>query len=727
MRTIVGLSSVLVLSLSLSGCGGGDGTECGPGTVEQDGACVPESELECGEGTHEFNGECVPFDPDDATPPVTTATPGGGAFRAIPGVIVLTTDEPATIYYTTDGSEPTTSSTSSPYNAFVMDLADGDELRFFAVDLAGNDEAVNTEVYTIDLDGPGPVIGLGAAAAGASVTVSWTNPSDADFAGVVIARGLGGEIPSSAPVPGAFYSVGDTLPGGEDVIFVGPTTSVPDTIATPGFVLYGAWAFDDLGNYSPTRLTNPVGLLAPLSGQTGTLSIALSGTVTVTTQPTNLTLSGSAVYDGTAQTLIVTLTARNDINRVIHNLKALTTTINEGTQAGPTFNGDPFTYFGPGALRSGGGAATRTFQIDGVTGVTDPIVVTLDLVDHPTLLQRDDVIDSSGALANSTDTPADSRPRQIAMDPLGVFAASGDQEIAGVILLDLRSLNSNTILLDTAAVSSVGGVALTGSTLYAAVTDGGHWNGSDGNNGGEGSATSAVHLVSIERATLEEVGRLTLAPTSTDSPAARGMFISPDGSKAAILVGRPGVGTNELWFVDLDPLAIIDADSGTAGDQPVILSTGGFVEHGTWDTSGTTFYAGFRNMSRANGGDGTTPPSIDAVDATTFAVTQLTPANGALAASGMAFRGGKLYYSSGDNQGGTPAALTVFDIAGGTQSEPVTVVTSGGGVVVDPSGSRYFLAQRNSNVIEIFNTADDTSLGTLNMSSKPHGFAITPF
>lgn len=724
MRTIVGLSIVVVCALSLAGCGDDGGTQCGPGTVEQDGECVPESELVCGEGTHELAGECVPYDPDDATPPVTTATPGGGAFRAIPGVVVLTTDEPATIYYTTDGTTPTTSSTSSPYNAFITDLAAGDELRFFAVDLAGNNEDVKTEVYMLDLDGPGPVTGLGAAAAGAAVTVSWTNPADADLAGVLIARGIGGDAPVSQPVPGVFYDVGDTLPGGDEVIFAGAATSAPDTIDVPGFVVYAAWAFDDLGNYSPRRFTNPVGLIAPLAGQTATLSISLAGTVTVTTQPSQLTLSGSATYDATGQTLTVTLTVNNEINRVIHNLKALTTAINEGTQAGPTFGGDPFTYYGPGALRVGG-ATTRTFRIDGVTGGTDPILVSLELVDHPTLLQRDDVIDSSGAVA-STDTGVDSRPRQIAVDALGITAAFGAQDIPGVSLLDLRSLAASTFLLDVGAESSVGGVGFAGTMLYAAATDGGHWNGSDGQNGGQGSATSAVHLIALDLRTSEEVGRLTLAPASADSPAARGVFISPDGGRAAVLVGRPAAGSNELWFIDLDSFTIIDTDPGTVGDQPVALSNAGFVEHGTWNTAGTTFYAGFRNFSRSGGGDGVTPPPVDVVDATTFAVTQLTPANGALAAAGMTFHGGKLYYTSGDNQAGTPDAVTVFDIAGGTQAA-FNPVASGGGVVFDPSGTRYYVAARNSANVAIVNAADDAVIGSLTVFSKPHGFAITPF
>ena len=38
--------------------------------------------------------------------PTTTASPAGGSYRPLPSVVTLTADEPAIIYYTTDGSEP---------------------------------------------------------------------------------------------------------------------------------------------------------------------------------------------------------------------------------------------------------------------------------------------------------------------------------------------------------------------------------------------------------------------------------------------------------------------------------------------------------------------------------------------------------------------------------------------------------------------------------------------
>jgi hypothetical protein len=51
-------SAAAALALAFGGCGGG--TECGEGTVEQDGACVPVLDGVCAEGTHLAGSRCVP-------------------------------------------------------------------------------------------------------------------------------------------------------------------------------------------------------------------------------------------------------------------------------------------------------------------------------------------------------------------------------------------------------------------------------------------------------------------------------------------------------------------------------------------------------------------------------------------------------------------------------------------------------------------------------------------
>jgi len=84
----------------------------------------------------------------DATPPVTTAAPAGGTYSAAQSV-TLTASEPATIYYTTNGSAPTF---SSPVYSGAITIPSTSSLKFFARDTAGNSETVRTESYTIKLN-----------------------------------------------------------------------------------------------------------------------------------------------------------------------------------------------------------------------------------------------------------------------------------------------------------------------------------------------------------------------------------------------------------------------------------------------------------------------------------------------------------------------------------------------------------------------------------------------
>lgn len=78
--------------------------------------------------------------------PRTTASPRGFKYASAQNV-TLSANEPATIYYTTDGTIPTTS--SSVYTA-PLTVSSTTTLKYFAMGLAGNIEAVKTQTYTID-------------------------------------------------------------------------------------------------------------------------------------------------------------------------------------------------------------------------------------------------------------------------------------------------------------------------------------------------------------------------------------------------------------------------------------------------------------------------------------------------------------------------------------------------------------------------------------------------
>ncbi len=81
----------------------------------------------------------------DTTIPTSSAAPVGGVYK--PLTVELTMSEPGVIYYTTNGSEPTTASTV--YSGPIQLIADT-MLRYFAVDTVGNAESVeHTQVYRI--------------------------------------------------------------------------------------------------------------------------------------------------------------------------------------------------------------------------------------------------------------------------------------------------------------------------------------------------------------------------------------------------------------------------------------------------------------------------------------------------------------------------------------------------------------------------------------------------
>jgi hypothetical protein len=85
------------------------------------------------------------------TAPVTTPSIVTGLFK-VDQLLALTTNEVgAKIYYTTNGSAPTV---SSPQYTAPIAITSTTTVKFFAVDTAGNVEAVQTEVYTIDKVAP---------------------------------------------------------------------------------------------------------------------------------------------------------------------------------------------------------------------------------------------------------------------------------------------------------------------------------------------------------------------------------------------------------------------------------------------------------------------------------------------------------------------------------------------------------------------------------------------
>lgn len=94
-----------------------------------------------------FKNYTLDGETEDTTLPETTASPVGGTYENSV-TVTLSVNEPATTYYTVDGSTPTTS--SAVYNGPLTFISDT-TLKYFSVDEAGNAETVKTQVYTIEI------------------------------------------------------------------------------------------------------------------------------------------------------------------------------------------------------------------------------------------------------------------------------------------------------------------------------------------------------------------------------------------------------------------------------------------------------------------------------------------------------------------------------------------------------------------------------------------------
>jgi hypothetical protein len=121
----------------------------------------------------------------DTTPPATTASPTGGTYSSAQSVTLTCNDGSGSdcdkIYYTTDGSTP---STSSPVYSSPINISVTTTLKFFARDKAGNNEnPAHSETYTINLPtnmvtlikpNGGEII-----PSGSQYTLQWKAPSNA--------------------------------------------------------------------------------------------------------------------------------------------------------------------------------------------------------------------------------------------------------------------------------------------------------------------------------------------------------------------------------------------------------------------------------------------------------------------------------------------------------------------------------------------------------------------
>jgi predicted outer membrane repeat protein len=90
----------------------------------------------------------------DTIAPVVTANETAGAFNTTQSVALTSDDSNATIYYTTDGSDPASSSSTRTQYTGPITINTTTTLKYTAVDDAGNWAATQTQTYVIDTTVP---------------------------------------------------------------------------------------------------------------------------------------------------------------------------------------------------------------------------------------------------------------------------------------------------------------------------------------------------------------------------------------------------------------------------------------------------------------------------------------------------------------------------------------------------------------------------------------------
>ena len=182
-----------------------------------------------------------------ATPMAGTAnapsyTPAAGLFNAAQNVVISSTTASVTICYTTDGSAPACDTTATCTNGSAyggpVAVSATTTLRALACRVGYFNSGISDGTFTIDVTAPGNAASFVATPGNGYVGLSWTNPGDADLAGVRILRKTGG------------YPT-DPNDAGATVVHSGPGTSATDSGLTNGTqYYYAAYAYDTAGNFA---------------------------------------------------------------------------------------------------------------------------------------------------------------------------------------------------------------------------------------------------------------------------------------------------------------------------------------------------------------------------------------------------------------------------------------------------------------------------------------------
>ena len=255
------------------------------------------------------------------------------------------------------------SATGTSYTDTALTAGTQYSYAVFAHDGSGNNAAgamvtatTTTTVVPPDTTAPGPVTALTAVPSTlitAQVSLSWTNPTDADFAGVTIRRAVGATAPATE-------TSGSSVTGG-----VATATSYTDTGLTAGTQYsYAVFAHDGSGNNA-----------APAT---------VTATTTTTSRPTAV-LSVNSVHALTAKSSVGGFTSLFDVSGSLAGSGAtlVSALLNYGDGTTKSFTGDPATWYADHGYATVGNKAV-TVVVTNSAGATATDGVTVTVYPSPT-------------------------------------------------------------------------------------------------------------------------------------------------------------------------------------------------------------------------------------------------------------------------------------------------------------------------------------------------------
>ena len=391
---------------------------------------------------------------------------------------------------------------------------------------------------------------------------------------------------------------------------------------------------------------------AALAAQTATIEISNPAgipTVTISGQPADIALTGTATRTGTSIDLM--LDATNNASRILFGLKAIveaTSTLGTATIGGSDGTFDAKDYVGfDMALAVGDDSNSGTLTLTGVDGATDPIIINVTLpTDHPIVVVNQewggsgDNIRIADLMANQSfgvdltkihnpnpnqNSSDSARLRGGMFSPDGQYIYAGLRNVPWLVRLDLTAqdyelmdLTDGSIktssqipdpsVVDTKVLSAyIDWVAMSPNDqyLYAAYGVGDHVYGSNTD-----VNPQTISLVKIERDTLSIVDSVTLIDGITAEARVRDYDFVDDSTMVVILESDDeDITPAQVISIDLDAMSVtnsidispantqirVDADAALAVPVVSFPSPDNDPTQMALSADGATAYVTFRN------------------------------------------------------------------------------------------------------------------------------------